>query len=66
MNRELKGFMAKFDIHYENLAKVLHLSTNTVGKKIRTETFDQKEIKQLVEYFRQYDREADFSIFFKK
>lgn len=66
MNRELKGFMAKFDIHYDNLAEVLNLSVNTIGKKIRNETFDQKEIKQLVDYFQRYDREADFSIFFKK
>lgn len=66
MNRELKGFMAKFDIHYSNLANVLGLAETTIGKKVRNESFDQKEIKQLIDYFKQYDRNADFSIFFEK
>ena len=66
MNRELKGFMAKFDIHYENLAEVLGSTTTTIGKKVRTESFNQKEIKQLIDYFKQYDKNADFSIFFEK
>lgn len=66
MNRELRGFMAKFDIHYENLAKVLGTTKTTIGKKVRTESFNQKEIRQLIDYFKQYDKDADFSIFFEK
>lgn len=66
MNRELKGFMAKFDITYQNISVVLGYSINTIGNKIRNESFDQKEIKKLVEYFRNYDSLVTESIFFGK
>lgn len=65
MNRELKGFMAKFEIKNKNLASELGLSENTVGIKIREEKFSQSEIKKLIKYFKSYDSQADSSIFFE-
>lgn len=66
MNRELKGFMAKYDITYRNLSKELGLSANTIGKKIRNGTFDQEEIEKLISYLRKYDSSAGYDLFFNK
>jgi hypothetical protein len=64
MNRELKGFMAKYGITYKNLSKALGLSTNTIGKKIRNGSFDQEEIEKTVKYLQQYDSHAGYDLFF--
>lgn len=66
MNKYLKGFMAMYNITYQHLSKELGVSTNTIGSKIRNGTFSQDEINILVSYFKKYDTNADYSIFFKK
>ena len=65
MNRELKGFMAKHDITQLMLSKELHVSIRTISTKIKNKNFTQKEIENLITYFRKYDKQANLNIFFE-
>ena len=64
MTRELKGFLAKFDITYHNLAKELDVSTGTICNKMKNDSFTQCDINKLLKYFARYDNSVTSSIFF--
>lgn len=66
MNRGLKGFLAKYDITHEMIGRELNLTANTIGKKIKNNKFNQREILILVKYFQKFNKNIDYNIFFEE
>lgn len=55
MNQKLIAFRVQFDIKQRDMAKVIHTSVHTYGRKERMGYFTQKEINQILKYARNYD-----------